>query len=334
MSVIIIAEAGVNHCGDIKIAKKLVDVAVNAGADIVKFQTFKAKNLVTKNAKKADYQIKTTCSRSRTQYELLSNLELSEKMHHDLIKYCKLKKIKFLSTAFDIDSAKFLNSIGQDIFKIPSGEITNYPYLVEIGSYSKKIFLSSGMSNLGEIEDAVNLLKSSGTKKEFITVLHCNTEYPTPFDDVNLRAMKTIGKALNLKYGYSDHTLGIEVPIAAVALGASVIEKHITLDRKMEGPDHSASLEPNELVNMVKSIRNIERSMGSSIKEASKSEKRNIEIARKSLVAKKKISIGEVFTSENLTCKRPGNGISPMMWKYLIGKISNRSYEEDELIEW
>jgi N,N'-diacetyllegionaminate synthase len=334
MSVIIIAEAGVNHCGDIKIAKKLVDVAVNAGADIVKFQTFKAKNLVTKNAKKADYQIKTISSRSRTQYEMLLNLELSEKMHHDLIKYCKIKKIKFLSTAFDIDSAKFLNSIGQDIFKIPSGEITNYPYLVEIGSYSKKIFLSSGMSNLGEIKDAVNLLKSSGTRREFITVLHCNTEYPTPFDDVNLRAMKTIGKALNLKYGYSDHTLGIEVPIAAVALGASVIEKHITLDRKMEGPDHSASLEPNELVNMVKSIRNIERSMGSTIKEASKSEKKNIEIVRKSLVAKKKISIGDVFTSENLTCKRPGNGISPMMWKYLIGKISNRSYEEDELIEW
>lgn len=334
MSVIIIAEAGVNHCGDIKIAKKLVDVAVNAGADIVKFQTFKAKNLVTKNAKKADYQIETISSRSRTQYEMLLNLELSEKMHHDLIKYCKIKKIKFLSTAFDIDSAKFLNSIGQDIFKIPSGEITNYPYLVEIGSYSKKIFLSSGMSNLDEIKDAVNLLKSSGTRREFITVLHCNTEYPTPFDDVNLRAMKTIGKALNLKYGYSDHTLGIEVPIAAVALGASVIEKHITLDRKMEGPDHRASLEPNELVNMVKSIRNIERSMGSTIKEASKSEKKNIEIVRKSLVAKKKISIGDVFTSENLTCKRPGNGISPMMWKYLIGKISNRSYEEDELIEW
>ncbi len=288
MSVIIIAEAGVNHCGDIKIAKKLVDVAVNAGADIVKFQTFKAKNLVTKNAKKADYQIETISSRSRTQYEMLLNLELSEKMHHDLIKYCKIKKIKFLSTAFDIDSAKFLNSIGQDIFKIPSGEITNYPYLVEIGSYSKKIFLSSGMSNLDEIKDAVNLLKSSGTRREFITVLHCNTEYPTPFDDVNLRAMKTIGKALNLKYGYSDHTLGIEVPIAAVALGASVIEKHITLDRKMEGPDHRASLEPNELVNMVKSIRNIERSMGSTIKEASKSEKKNIEIVRKSLVAKKK----------------------------------------------
>jgi N,N'-diacetyllegionaminate synthase len=334
MSVIIIAEVGVNHCGDFKIAKKLVDVAVRAGADIVKFQTFKARNLVTRNAKKADYQIKTTSSQSRTQYELLLNLELNEKMHHDLIEYCKLKKIKFLSTAFDIESAKFLNSIGQDIFKIPSGEITNYPYLVEIGSYSKKIFLSSGMSNLSEIEDAVNLLKSSGTKKEFITVLHCNTEYPTPFEDVNLRAMKTIGKALNLKYGYSDHTLGIEVPIAAVALGASVIEKHITLDRKMEGPDHSASLEPNELINMVKSIRNIERSMGSSIKEASKSEKKNIEIARKSLVAKKKISIGEVFTSENLTCKRPGNGISPMMWKYFIGKISIRSYEEDDLIEW
>jgi N,N'-diacetyllegionaminate synthase len=265
---------------------------------------------------------------------MLANLELTETMHHDLVKYCKNKKIKFLSTPFDIESARFLNSLGLDIFKIPSGEITNYPYLVEVGSYSKKIFLSTGMSNLGEIESAVNLLISSGTKKELITVLHCNTEYPTPFGDVNLRAMKTIGKALNLKYGYSDHTCGIEVSLAAVALGATVIEKHITLDRKMEGPDHAASLEPDELISMVKSIRNIEKSLGSSRKEVSKSEKKNIQIARKSLVAKKKIKKGDFFTIKNLASKRPGNGISPMMWKYFIGKISHRSYEEDDLIEW
>jgi N,N'-diacetyllegionaminate synthase len=334
MTVIVIAEAGVNHCGDIKIAKRLVDIAVTAGADIIKFQTFKAKNLVTKYAKKADYQIKTTNSSINTQYEMLANLELTETMHHDLVKYCKNKKIKFLSTPFDIESARFLNSLGLDIFKIPSGEITNYPYLVEVGSYSKKIFLSTGMSNLGEIESAVNLLISSGTKKELITVLHCNTEYPTPFGDVNLRAMKTIGKALNLKYGYSDHTCGIEVSLAAVALGATVIEKHITLDRKMEGPDHAASLEPDELISMVKSIRNIEKSLGSSRKEVSKSEKKNIQIARKSLVAKKKIKKGDFFTIKNLASKRPGNGISPMMWKYFIGKISHRSYEEDDLIEW
>lgn len=334
MSVKIIAEVGINHCGKLKIAKELVDVAADAGANIVKFQTFKTKDLVTRDAKKAEYQIMKTKSLQTSQYEMLLNLELSEQMHYELIEHCKLKNIEFLSTSFDIESAKFLKSIKQEIFKIPSGEITNYPYLNEIGSYSKKIFLSTGMCNLGEIETALNVLIDAGTNKDLITVLHCNTEYPTPFEDVNLRAMQTIGNSLGVKYGYSDHTLGIEVPIAAVALGATVIEKHLTLDRKMEGPDHAASIEPVEFSDMIKAIRNIEQSLGSSIKKISKSEKKNIEIVRKSLVAKKNIKKGEFFSKKNLTTKRPGNGISPMFWNNFIGKISQKSYEKDELIEW
>jgi len=331
MSVFIIAEAGVNHNGSVELAKKLIDVASVAGVDAVKFQTFKTENLVSKNAKKAEYQKETTDA-EESQFEMIKKLELDTDSHHELIKYCKTKNIMFLSTPFDHDSIKLLDALKLQIFKIPSGEITNLPYLREIGALKKEVILSTGMADMGEIEDALDILVDAGTKKEDITVLHANTMYPTPMEDVNLKAMQTIGYTFDIAYGYSDHTLGIEVDVAAVALGASVIEKHFTLDNTMDGPDHKASLEPDELIAMVKSIRNIELALGSSVKKPSKSEKPNMKIARKSLVASCDIKEGDVFTKDNLAIKRPGNGISPMRWDEVIGSIASKNYDEDELI--
>lgn len=331
MSVFIIAEAGVNHNGCIKTAKKLIDVACQAGADAVKFQTFKTENLVSKKADKAEYQKETT-DKEESQFDMIKKLELDVNTHKELITYCNEKNIMFLSTPFDHDSVNLLNDLGLEIFKIPSGEITNLPYLRQIGKLNKKIVLSTGMANIGEIEDALNILIEAGTKKENITVLHANTMYPTPIEDVNLKAMQTIGTTFDINYGYSDHTLGIEVDIAAVAMGASVIEKHFTLDKNMEGPDHKASLEPNELTAMVAGIRNIELALGSSIKKASKSETPNINVARKSIVANKKIKKGEILSSQNITCKRPALGISPMRWDEVIGTVASKDYEVDDLI--
>jgi len=331
MSVFIIAEAGVNHNGSLELAKKLIDVAADAGADAVKFQTFKADKLVSRTAQKAQYQKQTTDA-SESQYEMIKKLELDEAAHHELMAYCKTKNILFLSTPFDHESIKLLNDLGMKIFKIPSGEITNLPYLRHIGSLCKEVILSTGMADLGEIEDTLDILVSSGTPKEQITVLHATTEYPCPIEDVNLRAMQTIASAFGIKVGYSDHTNGIEVPIAAVAMGASVIEKHFTLDCAMEGPDHKASLEPHELNAMVSAIRNIEKALGSGIKKPSPSEAKNISIARKSIVASGGISKGELLTAENITVKRPGNGISPMRWDEIIGTVALKDYQEDELI--
>ncbi len=329
--VFIIAEAGVNHNGDINLAKKLIDVASEAGADAVKFQTFKAKNLVSRNAQKAKYQKKTT-QIDENQFDMLKKLELDIETHKELIKYCKEKDIMFLSTPFDHDSIELLVDLGLEIFKIPSGEITNLPYLRYIGKLNKEVILSTGMSDIGEIEDALDVLINAGTKKENIVILHANTEYPTPMEDVNLRAMQTIGKAFDVEYGYSDHTQGIEVDIAAVALGASCIEKHFTLDCTMEGPDHKASLEPDELKAMVKAIRNIETALGSSIKKPSPSESKNMEVARKSIVASKDIKKGDILSEKNITAKRSAKGISPMRWDEVIGSIARKNYKEDELI--
>ena len=328
--VFVIAEAGVNHNGSIEVAKELVDVAARAGADAVKFQTFKAENLVCKNAEKANYQMETTDT-SESQFEMLKKLELTFDMHQQLITYCKQKNIMFLSTPFDIDSLYFLVDLGVEIIKIPSGEITNYPLLREVGKTGKEVIISSGMSTLDEVREALDILKEFGSKR--ITVLHCNTEYPTPYEDVNLNAMVTMREKLNINVGYSDHTSGIEIPIAATALGASVIEKHFTLDKSMEGPDHKASLEPMELEKMIASIRIVEKAMGNGVKEPSDSESKNINIVRKSIVAKHNIPSGNVFTEENLTTKRPGTGISPMRWSEVIGKVASRDIMEDELIE-
>ena len=328
----IIAEAGVNHNGKLELAYKLIDAAKEAGADAVKFQTFKADKTVSRKAEKAEYQKQTTGT-LQSQYEMIKRLELSLEDHKELISYCHDKNIRFLSSPFDLDSIDLLNSLGLEIFKIPSGEIVNLPYLRKIGEYNKRVIISTGMADLGEIESALNVLISSGTKKENITVLHCNTEYPTPIEDVNLKAMLTIRNAFNVKIGYSDHTLGIEVPIAAVAMGASVIEKHFTLNKNMEGPDHRASLEPEELNAMVRAIRNIEKALGNGIKKPSPSELKNKPIARKSIVAAKNIKKGEVFTEENITVKRPGNGISPMRWNEVSGRIAKRDFSADELIE-
>lgn len=329
--VFIIAEAGVNHNGSLELAKKLVDVAVEAKADAVKFQTFKASLGVSKFAPKAEYQIETT-SKDESQLDMVRKLELTEEMHEELIQYCAEKNIMFLSTPFDLYSVDLLASYGLDIFKIPSGEITNLPYLRKIGQLKKKIILSTGMANLGEIESAVDILTTAGTNKDDITLLHVTTQYPTPMEDVNLKAMVTIGNAFGMKYGYSDHTLGIEIPIAAVALGACVIEKHFTLDCNMEGPDHRASLNPQGLKDMVSAIRNIELALGDGIKKASPSEYKNLAIARKSIVAKQNIKAGEVFTQDNITVKRPGTGISAMRWDEIIGTKASRDYVEDELI--
>lgn len=330
-NVFIIAEAGVNHNGDIEIAKKLVDKAVEAGADAVKFQTFKARNQVIKDAKKARYQIMAAKDKKESQLEMLQKLELSAEKHEILINYCKEKNIEFLSTPFDCESIKLLVHFGLKILKIPSGEITNYPYLCEIAKTKKDIIMSTGMSSLSEVEAAVQILKTHGSGK--ITLLHCNSEYPTSMKDVNLNAMLTLKEKFHLEVGYSDHTQGIEVPIAAVAMGASVIEKHFTLDKTMDGPDHKASLEPEELKQMVRAIRNIEAALGSGEKTPSESEIPNRDIVRKSIVASKKIKSGEIFSEDNLTTKRPGNGISPMMWEKVLGQVAKRDYREDELIE-
>jgi len=330
-NVFIIAEAGVNHNGSIVLAKRLIDIAVDANVDAVKFQTFKTELCISKNAEKADYQKEMT-GELENQYEMVKKLELDIEAHYELIRYCKEKKIMFLSTPFDHDSIELLNHLGLQIFKIPSGEITNLPYLRKIGALKKKVILSTGMADIGEIEDALDILVNTGTKKENITVLHANTMYPTPMEDVNLRAMQTIGITFDVAYGYSDHTLGIEVDIAAVAMGATCIEKHFTLDNTMEGPDHKASLEPHELISMVKAIRNIEIALGSSVKKPSKSETPNIVVARKSIVASKTIKIGEVFSEKNISIKRPANGISPMKWDEVIGTKALKDYSKDELI--
>ncbi len=329
----IIAEAGVNHNGSIDLAKKLIDLASNAGADAVKFQTFTADRLVSKKAPKAKYQMQTT-DKAESQYEMIKRLELSREAHIHLIDHCRNKSIEFLSTPFDLKSIDLLSELGLQTFKIGSGEITNLPYLRKIGSLKKKIILSTGMSDLGEIEDALDILQSAGTPFNKITVLHCNSEYPTPKQDVNLRAMLTIQRAFpGIYVGYSDHTIGIEVPIAAVAMGATVVEKHFTLDRNMPGPDHKASLEPTELCAMIDGIRNIEMALGHGVKRPSSSEAANLAVARKSIVAARPIASGEIFTEENLAIKRPGTGISPMRWYEMLGKKSNRPYAEDELID-
>ena len=328
--VFIIAEAGVNHNGDIETAKKLVDAAAIAGADAVKFQTFRAENPVCKNVQKAQYQMENT-EKTESQYDMLKKLELTPAMHQQLMDYCQLRQIMFLSTPFDIESLEYLVQCGINIIKIPSGEITNYPYLEEVGKTRKKVILSSGMSSLVEIEEAVAVLRDNGT--EDITVLHCNTEYPTPYQDVNLCAMLQIQKELDVPVGYSDHTAGIEVSIAAAAMGAVVIEKHFTLDRNMAGPDHKASLEPDELQEMISAIRNIELSLGNGQKFPSDSEKQNINIVRKSIVATCDIARGELLTKENISTKRPGSGLSPMRWREVIGTEAVRDFKKDELIE-
>lgn len=334
MKTIIIAEAGVNHNGSMENAFRMIDEASDAGVDYIKFQTFITENCISKNAKKADYQQKNTSDRKETQFEMVKKLEFSFDQFLLLSNYCKLKGVKFLSTGFDFESLKFLSDMGVLIAKIPSGEITNLPYLRKAASLFNKVILSTGMSSITEIRDAVNVFTGAGIPMKNIVILHCNTEYPTPMEDVNLKAMLYLQKEFGCEVGYSDHTLGIEVPIAAVALGAKVIEKHFTLDRTMKGPDHRASLEPAELKAMVTSIRNIEKAIsGSGIKEISKSEKKNMEIARKSIVAIKPIGKGEPFTEENIGVKRPGNGISPMKWDYVIGKSAIRNFAPDELIE-
>jgi N,N'-diacetyllegionaminate synthase len=331
--VFIIAEAGVNHNGSIELAKKLIDVAVEAGVDAVKFQTFKADKLVSKHAQKADYQKQTTLV-DETQYEMLKKLELDENAHRVLISYCKDKEIMFLSTPFDHDSIDLLNSFEMPIFKIPSGEITNLPYLRHIGGLGKEVILSTGMANLDEVQDALEVLSKAGTLKEKITVLHATTEYPCPIAEVNLRAMQTMHDAFGLEVGYSDHTQGIEIPIAAVAMGAKVIEKHFTLDRNLPGPDHQASLEPSELIAMVAAIRNIEVALGDGIKCLTPSEAKNKISARKSLVASKDIAVGEEFTVDNITAKRPGSGISPMRFDDVIGNVAKRNFYINDLIDF
>ena len=333
MSVFVIAEAGVNHNGSIELAKQLIDVASDAGADAVKFQTFKTEKLVSRNAKKAAYQQENMQEENDSQYEMLKKLELDIQTHKELISYCKKKKIMFLSTPFDLESIELLNNLKLPIFKIPSGEITNLPYLRAIAKLNKKVILSTGMSTMQEVREAFEVLLDNGTQKENITILHANSMYPTPMEDVNLRAMQSIQKELDVAIGYSDHTLGIEVDIAAVAMGASVIEKHFTLDKMMKGPDHKASLEPHELKAMVNAIRNIEKALGSYEKKPSPSETPNIEMARKSIVAAQKIKKGEIFSDKNLTTKRPAKGLSPMKWDEMIGKIATKDYDIDEMIE-
>lgn len=331
MKVFIIAEAGVNHNGSLKLAKQMVDVAVDCGVNAVKFQTFQAQSLVTQSAKQASYQTKNT-GKEESQFDMLQRLELSEADHYDLLAHCEKNNIEFMSTPFDLNSIRFLNSLGVKRFKIPSGEITNYPYLKMIGGFNKEVIMSSGMANIGEVEAALNVLVESGTEKCNISILHATTDYPTNMQDVNLKAMQSMSLAFNIKVGYSDHTLGIEIPTAAVALGASIIEKHFTLDKNMPGPDHKASLEPEELKAMVKAIRNIELALGDGIKRPSISEIKNIPVARKSLIAACEIKKGEFFTEKNLTVKRPGTGISPMRWNEVIGQVTTKDYQAEELI--
>jgi len=332
--VLIIAEAGVNHNGSLDIAKLLVDKAVEAGVDIIKFQTFKAERLVSKSAKQAEYQKNNIGDNADdSQYNMLKKLELSDHDHQELMAYCKERGIQFFSTAFDLDSIDYLHSLNLGLWKIPSGEITNYPYLKKIAQYHEPVILSTGMCEMEDVRAAMNVLLNNGVQRDQITILHCNTEYPTPYEDVNLRAMLELQNEFHCKVGYSDHTKGIVVPIAAVAMGASVIEKHFTLNRNMEGPDHKASLEPNELAEMVNAIRNIEKALGSGKKVVSNSERKNIAIARKSIVAASSIKKGEILTELNLTVKRPGLGISPMRWEEVVGTKAIKDFSEEDLIE-
>lgn len=332
MKTLIIAEAGVNHNGDLTLARQLIDVAARAGADMVKFQTFSADRLVTTQALKADYQSQST-DPGESQHDMIRRLELTRDTHEVLIAHCKLRGIAFFSTGFDHRSVDLLVELGLECLKVPSGEITNLPYLRHVGGYGKSVILSTGMATLGEIEAALEVMQQAGTPRERVTVLHCNTEYPTPMVDVNLHAMRTIQAAFNVAVGYSDHTVGIEVAIAAAALGATVIEKHFTIDRNLPGPDHKASLEPDELEAMVKAIRNIERAMGDGIKRPTASEGKNRSVARKSLVAACAIRAGECFTESNLTVKRPGTGLSPMRLGEVLGRKALRDFAPDELIE-
>lgn len=332
MKTLIIAEAGVNHNGDLQMARRLIDVAAEAGADFVKFQTFKADRLVTRQAAKADYQRQLTAD-DESQYDMIRRLELTPEMHVDLIAHCASQGIRFLSTGFDIESLDLLAGFDMPIFKVPSGEITNLPYLQHMGRLGKPVILSTGMADMAEIAAALEALEEAGTPRQAITVLHCNTEYPTPMRDVNLRAMLSIRDAFGVQVGYSDHTAGIEVSLAAVALGATVIEKHFTLDRQLPGPDHQASLEPDELEALVTGIRNIEQALGDGVKRPSPSEAKNIPIARKSLVAASPIRAGERFTLANLAVKRPGTGVSPMRLNDVLGRAAKRDFQADELIE-
>ena len=332
MNTTIIAEVGINHNGSLRLAKKLIDVAFDAGADYVKFQTFKTEKVMTRTAEKAEYQNNFT-DKSETQFEMIKKLELDQADHEKLIQYCAEKGILFLSTAFDHESINLLAELNIPFYKIPSGEITNLPYLRHIGRMGKPVVMSTGMATLGEVREAMDVLLKAGVKKNDFTILHCNTEYPTPIEDVNLNVILNIRDKLGVKVGYSDHTLGIEIPVAAVAMGATVIEKHITLDRNLPGPDHAASLEPDELKAMVAAIRNIEKAFGDGVKKPSPSETKNIPIARKSIVAKKAIKKGDTFSKNNITVKRPGTGISPMKWDEIIGSRSKRDFEFDEQID-
>jgi N,N'-diacetyllegionaminate synthase len=328
---VIIAEAGVNHNGDLVVARQLVDAATDAGADLVKFQTFRAEKLATSSARKAEYQGRTT-EAGESQRDMLRRLELTREMHEDLLAYCRSRGIEFFSTGFDESSFDLLVELGLDHFKISSGDLTNLPYLRHVGQHGKPLILSTGMGTLDEVANAVEALERAGTPRKLITVLHCNTEYPTPMRDVNLRAMVTIGAELGVAFGYSDHTLGIEVPIAAVTLGASVIEKHLTLDRRLPGPDQATSLEPAEFKSMVLAIRNIEQALGDGIKRPSASEAKNLPVVRKSLVAACTIRKGEVFSDVNVVVKRPGTGLSPMLWDDILGRKAAKDFEADDLI--
>lgn len=332
MKTLIIAEAGVNHNGDLVLAKRLIEVAAHAGADLVKFQTFSADRLVTASASKADYQLKSSGA-DESQHAMIRRLELTLEMHEILISHCKACGIDFFSTGFDIASVDLLIQLGLDRFKIPSGEITNLPYLRHIGRLGKPVILSTGMATLADIDAAVKALELAGTPRSLMTVLHCNTEYPTPMCDVNLNAMRNMASAFGVAVGYSDHTAGIEVAVAAVALGATIIEKHFTLDRNLPGPDHLASLDPAELASMVRAIRNIENALGDGVKRPSLSETKNMPIARKSLVAARAIRAGELFSAENVTAKRPGVGLSPMRWDEVMGRAASRDFAIDELLE-
>lgn len=329
----IIAEVGVNHNGSVELAEQLIEAALKAGADAIKFQTFKASSLLTQDAPKAKYQCKGTI-KDKSQFDMLSRLELSFKDFERLASVCEKAGIKFLSSPFDMESIDFLDSLGVEFYKIPSGEITNFSYLREIARRNKPVIMSTGMADLGEVEDALDVLLSNGLDRDSITLLHCNTEYPTPYSDANLRAMLTLKAAFpGIRVGYSDHTCGIEVSVAAVALGAAVIEKHFTLDKNMPGPDHRTSLEPAEFELLVSSIRNVEQAMGSGIKKPTESERKNITVVRKSIVAARDIKKGEIFSEDNLTTKRPACGLSPMMWPQVIGRVARRDFRKDEPVE-
>ncbi|WP_319525431.1 N-acetylneuraminate synthase [uncultured Desulfosarcina sp.] len=328
--VFIIAEAGVNHNGSFSMGFQLIDAAMDAGADAIKFQTFKAERLVTRDARKAEYQ--RSCSENESQFDMLRQLELKESDQFKLLEHCRAKGFQFLSSPFDLKAIDFLNKLGITTFKIPSGEINNLPYLRKIGSFNKEIILSTGMSTLAEIEEAIDILNTAGTPKNKITVLHCNSAYPSPIEDVNLRAMLSIRNAFNVKIGYSDHTIGIEISIAAVAMGAKIIEKHFTLNNDLPGPDHKVSLNPHAFKKMVTSIRNVERALGSAHKKPTPSELKNKPLVRKSIVASKEIKKGEVFTEDNLTVKRPSGGVSPLLWDTIIGKIARKDYKIDQQI--